>query len=239
MFAFSRAFWLFGPTSDHYYAYDSIPGEIDFFEYHFYPDGNEYPPSKWGKKHQFTIHTGHYGEGEVHKSETYFIETDDLTNDFHKYTCEWTPHVIRYYIDGVLKQQIANFVDISAIPIYNCSQLSAGHYYAINNNYPTNPMGLVFNFALESGINASPDNYLPDSYQIKSIKVWQRMSDFSIDGASSVNFGNTTPVTFEVPYVEGASYTWNLPALAGRDKAIQIQLQQLQMELTEVIFQLH
>ena len=77
----------------------------------------------------------------------YFPE--ELQNDYHVWGLEWTPEVIRFYIDGYMFREIANTHWHQAL--------------AINLNNESNKW-----------FKATPDdNRLDEEYRVKYVRVWQ------------------------------------------------------------------
>lgn len=83
-------------------------------------------------------------------------KAENLFEDFHTYTVEWSPDCIRWFIDGVERR--AAFTDARSI----------------NNT----PMFLLINLAIGSGWSGLPDENtkFPQSLEVDYVRVWKRQT---------------------------------------------------------------
>lgn len=158
---FFPAFWVFGDNPWH---------EIDIFEFKNENDAfGNFAPNLLSKKHSMTVHydTDNDGDSEFCVSS---YNGGDFSLDFHVFTLIWEKNRIAWYVDGQLKRtdyhyfttlgQVAGCVIEDFTP------------YLRNKIYPTTPMSIIFNLAIQHGVDAygnatSPDIHTPFPSQLE------------------------------------------------------------------------
>lgn len=79
-------------------------------------------------------------------------KAEDVSNEFHTYTVQWSPESIRWFVDGVERR--AAFTDASSID--------------------KGPMFILLNLAIGSGWSGLPDEktVFPQSMEVDYVRVW-------------------------------------------------------------------
>lgn len=85
---FLPAFWMM-PTNENLYGQWPRCGEIDIMEV-------------LGNKLDTAYGTIHYGNPHKESQGTYKLEGSTFSEEFHKFSCEWMPGKINWYVDGKL-----------------------------------------------------------------------------------------------------------------------------------------
>ncbi len=105
------AFWVFGWST-----------EFDVFEFICRgPRKPEFSIHKWWKSEcpdQKKVSRG----APCYSSQTRIVDFGiDFSEDFHTFTLEYEPHMIKYYIDGIMIRYIPRYYDIKGRPINTCN----------------------------------------------------------------------------------------------------------------------
>jgi beta-glucanase (GH16 family) len=174
------AFWML-PT-DNIYGIWPKSGEIDIME----TVGRE--PTK----NFASIHTSNDGTVQTYTT-AYTLPSGTFADDFHVFTMEWAPNVIRFYVDGNL--------------------------YATKTPATVSPYPWVFNkrfyFLLNLAIGGdwagSPNgtSVFPQTMEVDYVRVYQKLSDLAITGRILVE-PNTPSVNYAVPSISGTTYQWSV-----------------------------
>ncbi|MFC7440254.1 family 16 glycosylhydrolase [Laceyella putida] len=140
------AFWMLGSNFPQVGWPNS--GEIDIMEY-----VGKTPTTVYGTLHG-PDYNGSTGIGAYHDM------PDNPSTQFHTYTVEWEPNVIRWYVDGQL-YQVRTPEDLDGRP------------WAFDHNF-----FIILNLAVGGDWPGSPDNttIFPQKYQIDYVRVYQRQN---------------------------------------------------------------
>ncbi len=150
------AFWMLPQQQIYGSNYWPDNGEIDIMEYVGYE-----PSVVHG-----TVHTHeNYGGSSISRTITYY----GVENDFHVYAIEWTPEIIRFYVDSY----------------YYGSYQKLGHawnYWPFDQNF-----FLLLNFAIGGnwgGAQGIDNTIFPQTYKIDYVRVYD-MNLNNIHGSNS------------------------------------------------------
>ncbi len=140
------AFWMLGKNIEN----TSWPlcGEIDIMEHVGY-----LPDSIFGTIHSFAYN--HMKGTQKSKG----VLKENLYNDFHKYTIEWTPEKIDFLFDGIVYNHISN------------------EHISVNEWPFDQPFFLIVNLAVGGnwgGKMGVDDNVFPAALQVDYIRVYQK-----------------------------------------------------------------
>lgn len=180
---FVPAFWLM-PADDRY-GWWPCSGEIDIMEY----------PSTEVNKIYGTAHARAYSAftGSAPKSASLMVQ--DAASAFHVYAVEWSPDTISYYVDQT-------------------------KYHTVTNNHTGSPAWpfdtpfyIIVNLAVGGGWVGTPgaSTVFPAVMEIDYVRVYQKLDEIGISGADYLPL-SAAGVTYSVPAVSGATYTWSVPA---------------------------
>lgn len=181
------AFWMM-PTESVYGGWPSS-GEIDIMEY-------------LGNDNNTIYGTCHYGFSPTDKNyntQATSLSSGTFADGFHKFSVEWEPNQIRWYLDDVLFHTVS-----SAHPDFN--------YY----NYPFDQK---FHFILNVAVGGLWPGYpdattnFPVEMEVEYVRVYQEINDLEIEGDLSVAPA-TQGVSYQLPNIAGASYNWSVPSAA-------------------------
>jgi beta-glucanase (GH16 family) len=155
---FWPAFWMFGGTGT----------EIDVLEFGGQsPNHHHIGIAKWDKQ----IKIAH---------EDYSYDGINYSLDFHIFTVEWEPFVIKFYVDNQLKYQINRFYTISGAKVDWCCV--SPDLYIINPAFPSGSSNFInITAGLGVGHNDSPftdapnsNTILPNQFEIDYIRAYKR-----------------------------------------------------------------
>ena len=146
------AFWLFG-GNPHY-------NEIDIFEFR-YDDT---------KDHNMDVHFDPDFFGNLSCQTDY--KGPDFSKDFHTFGLIWTPSYIQWTVDGKIMRTDYKYYSLLG-QVINCD-IKAGEMVIMNLNFPSDPMQLILNVAIQANEDA-PDNktIFPNSMEIDWVKVYK------------------------------------------------------------------
>lgn len=185
------AFWLWeGSGTNNSYC------EIDIFE-------------GWGESNPYADCTVHDSTGSdsphalrPHKYVNFTYET------WHKFTMEWTPYKISFWLDDIPVKSISRYYD--GLTPLNCDDIAYSQIVDQQDWPAATPSSIIFNTAVRSNLNGVEiNNGETVQYKIDYIKVWQRLPEIS--GVDELSFGNTANQTYSLPFMNGATYSWSIP----------------------------
>ncbi|MBN2412413.1 family 16 glycosylhydrolase [candidate division KSB1 bacterium] len=180
---FVPAFWML--PADNIYGWWPASGEIDIMEF----------PSTEVDKIYGTVHTEAYNLffGEPSKGTT--ISVPDAATAFHVYAVEWDEEKIDFYVD---EQK----------------------YFTFNNEHSgwekwpfDRPFFIIINLAVGGGWVGNPtdETVFPAVMEVDYVRVYQEVKDIDMAGPDFL-LPLSHNITYSVPEIDGASYTWTLPA---------------------------
>ncbi len=174
------AFWML-PT-DNVYGIWPKSGEIDIMEL----IGSE-PSHVYG-----TIHTHSNGNVQSYSS-LYSLSTGTFADDFHTFTTEWSPNLIKFYVDGNLYGTKTN-TSVSPYP-----WLFDQKFY------------MLLNLAVGGDWGGVPNasTTFPQQMEVDYVRVYQKLDNVSITGKILVEPG-TSGVSYSVPAINGVTYQWSV-----------------------------
>jgi beta-glucanase (GH16 family) len=154
------AFWMYGQVGD-------INNEIDVFE--FWNPKNafgNYSSKKLSMQHHMTLHFNHKMSVENYVGPDYSL-------DYHTFTLVWDSTKIEWFVDGDLKR-ISTQYQTKRGKNVQCKDIKAGRTYILNPVFPTAPMAIITNIALQSGKN-SPDEstFINPAFEIDYIRYYK------------------------------------------------------------------
>lgn len=174
------AFWMM-PT-DNIYGIWPRSGEMDIMEL----IGRQ-PSRAYG-----TIHTS--PDATVHSFGTFYnLPSGTFADDFHVFSMEWSPNLLRFFVDGNL-YFTANPTTVSPYPwVYD------KRFYCL------------LNLAIGGDWAGAPDGTttFPQQMEVDYVRVYQKLNDISIAGKILVE-PNTPSVVYSVPAVSGVTYQWTV-----------------------------
>jgi hypothetical protein len=155
-----------------------------------------------------TLHYGNSYPNNEYDYTDYNLSSGNFTNSFHVFTVEWSPGVIKWYIDGNL---------------YKTETKNPNSLSPASNNAVTWPWDInyyiILNLALGGSYSGDPSsstisssNVFPKVMQIDYVKVYKDVSGISISGKSSV-LQNETNVSYSVSSASSTSsstFNWNV-----------------------------
>ncbi len=151
---FLPAFWMM-PTDENVYGQWPKCGEIDIMEV-------------MGQENDKLYGTIHYGEPHKESQNTYTLKKGDFTDDYHTFSCEWEPGVIKWYVDGVLYHEESDWY--SKVP-------GKGTV-----SYPApfdQPFYMILNLAVGGSWVGNPDattSFENAEFVIDSVRAYQKAS---------------------------------------------------------------
>ena len=104
-----------------------------------------------------------HGPGQYANYGKYFDLPEDLTLGFHKYRLEWTPYVIRTFVDNYIVWEMD--ISESQCPMEKCSEFHKHHFFLLNMAVGGRYTGLLN----PAQISAS----FPAEYEIDYIRVYK------------------------------------------------------------------
>jgi beta-glucanase (GH16 family) len=179
------AFWML--PNDNYYGGWPYSGELDIMELL----GHQ-PAKMYG-----TIHASN-GVSQVSSGTFYTLPSGTFADDFHEFSMEWEPNVVRMYLDGNLYLTRTN-AQLNANPWPFDKSFFFILNVAVGGNWPGNP-------------NAS--TVFPQTMEVDWVRVYQKLDDVIINGQQLVE-NNATGKTYSVANLPTCTYTWSVPAGAN------------------------
>ena len=176
------AFWMM-PTDDVYGGWPQS-GEIDIME-------------SIGSTPNTVHGTLHYGDPYPNNKSTgnkYLLPTGNFNDDFHIFAIEWEPNQIRWYVDGIL---YSTKTDQDLSP-YRWPFDQRFHFIlnlAVGGNWPGNP---------------DATTVFPHSIYVDYVRVYAARFPY-VNGPDLVE-ANQTGITYSVDPIQGATYSWSVPA---------------------------
>jgi beta-glucanase (GH16 family) len=156
------AFWIFGWNT-----------EIDVFEFICRgPEKLEFSVHKWLTNY---CDNDNPSKGKpCHSNQSKILDFDvDFSEDFHTFTMEYEPHLIKFYIDDVMVRVVPKYYNEKKKPLYHCP-LKPGIYYTDPAfPIPGEPVQVIANQSVcrrHKEKNAVYPNYLEIDY----IRVFQK-----------------------------------------------------------------
>ena len=199
---FWPAFWLYGGNP--------VWNEIDIFEF---VENNT-------TKHIMTNHYDYDKDGKDNMCNTNY-KGKDFSQDFHIYTLIWEKDKIQWFVDGILKRTDLRYYTFLG-QITDCS-IDAFHEYILNKIYPTNPMALILNTAIECGLDKNNKSKLPDSstpfpsqMEVDWVRCYTRAT--SPDIVPNISFypnPNNGSLTVDFGFLEYENYSLKIVDLKG------------------------
>ena len=140
------AFWLYGN------GYDG--NEVDIFEY--WNDKDLLGNLLLSRRQHMTVHYDYDHNGPVEQDSRYYNH-EDMSTDYHTYTLIYLPGYIKWLVDGHLIYEYDKyFYNIFPPDPVGC-QLFNGQVYLQNLLYPSPPMSVIFNTAVQYGNGDEPN----------------------------------------------------------------------------------
>jgi len=180
---FVPAFWML-PVDDRY-GWWPHSGEIDIMEH----------PTTEIDKVYGSAHARAYSYFTGSAPKTKVIQVSDAESAFHVYAIEWSADQIDFYVDQTLYHTVVN----------DHSGPSAWPF--------DRPFYVILNLAVGGGWvgDPAPTTVSPAMMQVDYVRVYQSLNDIGIIGS---DFPRTseTGVSYAVPQMSEATYTWSVPA---------------------------
>ncbi len=154
------AFWMYGEKN-------GINNEIDVFEF-WNPQNSfgKYTPKKLAMQHHMTLHFNHKMSGENYIGPDYSL-------DYHTFTVVWDSTKIEWYVDGALKRTSTQYLTKRGKNV-DCKNVKANRIYLLNPVFPTAPMEILANIAVQSGKNSPDENTFNNPiYEIDYIRYYK------------------------------------------------------------------
>lgn len=160
---FWPAFWLYGEA-------DGTNNEIDVFE--FWDDNTE--------RINTTVH--HNGKMCLAKKKML-----DFSKDFHTFTLVWEPYEIAIYVDGERIRHSPRFYSLHGQSL-NCQNIHAYTPYIRDDVYPTSPMNIMLNLALQNGeFSPNAGTRFPQDYEVEYASYSKRHECYGLERVTSQN----------------------------------------------------
>ncbi len=174
------AFWLL-PT-DNVYGIWPRSGEMDIMELIGKEPSHAYA----------TIHTSN--DGTVHSfGGRYDLPSGTFADDFHVFSMDWSPNLLKFYVDGNLYTTKTN-TDVSPYPwVYD------KRFY------------ILLNLAIGGSWAGAPDGTttFPQQMEVDYVRVYQNVGDLTMLGKILVE-PNTPSVIYSVPSINNVTYQWSV-----------------------------
>jgi beta-glucanase (GH16 family) len=150
---FWPAFWLFNIGNDHDY------NEIDVFE--FLQNTTNAKMTLHYPTISQAVGFNNYGP--------------DYSLDYHVFSIEWDPYVIRLRIDGVIKKDYFHYVTLLGQDGIECQDIEPGITYAKQCCFPDDALFVIINTAI-SQANPPNDYDLPASLDVDYVRFYTKHS---------------------------------------------------------------
>jgi beta-glucanase (GH16 family) len=179
---FVPAFWML--PADDLYGWWPWGGEIDILEH----------PTNQVDRIYGTVHTGAYNSFTGSSPRGSHIRIHDAESAFHLYAIEWTADRMDFYVDEQMYFSFHN--DHQGFATWPFDQ----------------PFYLILSMGVGGGWVGNPDatSVFPAVMEVDYVRVYQRVSDVTMQGADFVLAGSTGSI-YSVPAIDGASYAWSVP----------------------------
>lgn len=177
------AFWLL-PEETHYGTWP-LSGEIDIMEM-----VGASPNKVTG-----TIHYGQLYPGNEWLGSDYYLTAGTLDDGFHDYAVEWEEGEIRWYLDGVhYATRRPNQIEPQP--------------WRFDRNFH-----IILNCAMGGWFPGEPDDStpFPGVMEVDYVRVYQDVANTMVSGREAV-LPNSSGVEYYVQPLDGATYTWTVPA---------------------------
>ncbi len=195
---FFPAYWLYGTH------------EIDIIEY---------PGGKTPTEYPTTVHGN--GKQDPHRITSINGNSIDLSQGFHTYVVEWSPHKVEWFVDGHLVRTFYRYQ----------KKRFLGNTYVKCNNYNSTgtfresklmgevSMSVIFNTSVMKNINkygVIDDNDFPSTMEVDYIRVYQKipqsgkvdLCDGEIEGSDEICYTGQETYTFSTLDGENSTVTW-------------------------------
>lgn len=187
------AFWLYG---------DSHTGnEVDIFEYWNERNLAGLPArSELATRQHMTVHYDFDHDGHVEQHGNRFTHTD-MSEDFHIYTLIYLPGYIKWLVDGQTVYQYNRYFYNSPFRNPAGCLLFSGRNYLQNLLFPTPPMSVIFNTAVQCGNGNEPDERTPlparmevdwFRYYVSAYNIRVAVHDIEPQYAEGIHYGYLT-----------------------------------------------
>jgi beta-glucanase (GH16 family) len=175
------AFWML-PT-DNIYGIWPRSGEMDIMELIGIQPSKSYA----------TIHYGDDGVDRGFGTHT-TLATGTFGDDFHVFSMEWSPNLIKIFLDGILY--------FTATP----TNIASPNVWRFDKRFY-----ILLNLAIGGAWAGSPDGTttFPQTMEVDYVRVYQKIADMAITGATLTE-PNTNSVTYSVPSLSGVTYQWTV-----------------------------
>jgi beta-glucanase (GH16 family)/flagellar assembly factor FliW len=174
------AFWLL-PT-DNTFGVWPRSGEMDVVE-------------TIGKEPSHAYATIHTGTDNTPRSfgNRYDLPTGTFADDFHVFSMDWSPNLLKFYVDGNL-YCIKTNADVAPYP-----WVFHKRFYAL------------LNLAIGGEWAGSPDGTttFPQQMEVDYVRVYQNIGDLALTGKTLVE-PNTPSVNYSVPSLNSVTYQWSV-----------------------------
>lgn len=157
---FLPAFWMMASDENLYGQWPKC-GEIDIMEV-------------MGQETNKSYGTIHYGEPHSESQGTHVLAAGDYSNEYHTFSCEWEPGVIRWFVDGTLFHEESDWYS---------SKEGQGTI-----TYPApfdQPFYLILNLAVGGSWVGYPDestNFDHAEFIVDYVKAYQKTSGYTDEG---------------------------------------------------------
>ncbi len=182
------AIWML-PEEPSPYGTWAASGEIDIAE-------------GWGSKPNNVAHTIHYGgqwPNNVYSGTTVEYPNGGAADGWHTYTLEWTPGVLKWFVDGQLTQTKTSWWGAKGAPPSGDADL-----------YPwpapfDRPFHLLLNLAVGGNFDGNPDATTPDTAEMRVdyVRVWALPGETASPGPRSETRFPWTPVPARAAQPDG------------------------------------
>ena len=144
--------------------------------------------------------TIHYNANGWHYTTRVYTGSVDLSAGFHTYAVEWSPNLIKWFIDNTLYHTATPQTTTG-----NAWPFNAGNFYLMLNAAVGGP-----NTPFTGNQNAFPSDY-PTTTQVDYVRVYAGRYNNAVTGSGQV-FGNEQGSPYQVAAIAGATYAWTVPA---------------------------
>jgi beta-glucanase (GH16 family) len=192
---FVPAFWLL--PDEGMYGWWPYSGEIDIMEYPTTQGGTIY-----GTVHN-QAHSSFTGTAPLGAT----LPVPDAETAFHTYAIEWSPEQIDFFVDQ-------------------------NKYFTVTNDHTGHaawpfdrPFYVILNLAVGGGWVGAPtqSSVFPATMEVDYVRVYQTLGEIGIAGKDYVMSG-AQAVTYALPEITGATYTWSVPPnaqiVSGQDNSL-------------------
>ncbi len=147
---FFPAFWLYG---------NPPVNEIDIFEFENENTRKRYDPDKLSRYHEMTIHVDYDQDGKDDRCSSQY-KNAGFSDEFHVFSLVWAPNKVEWYVDDLLKRREYRYKKGAK----DVCQINTGDKYKMNPIFPhDNPMHIIFDLAIQSGMDMHGNRRSPDS----------------------------------------------------------------------------